>query len=544
MSYKVLALKYRPQTFDEVVGQSHVTTTLINAILADRVAHAILFTGPRGTGKTTIARILARAMNCSKGPGPTPCNHCKTCKDIIEGHCSDVFEIDGASNNSVDQIRDLRENVLYMPATGAYKIYIIDEVHMLSTAAFNALLKTLEEPPDHVLFFFATTEVHKIPATILSRCQRHDLGRVSLEQISNHLSLLCQQEGVVLGQESLDLIAMEADGSIRDSLSLLDRILSAYPGPAIDDDHVRESLGVLDRTLMHDLSSAVFQKDGAALIRMVETVNDAGLDLKKFYSDMILHFRNLNVSKLCGPDNPAVNLPQIERDKLARSVAEHPPLYLGMLLQLLLTEESLVKFSSHTQTAVEMVLLKLIQINPGADLDPIIERLDLLARQIESKLSDLPPDSRAETSAPATPPRAVPDETVQGAPGEEEKTSPPPETKANTWSDFLGRIEKNLPFIFALLSKGQVDPSNPGIIQVKLHHCSAFDRSRLNTKNQELQTLCFELLGKKLEITLMDDPDSPTIPDKISIDLKARQAARNHPLVLDAERIFNGEIIN
>ncbi|MBT3388680.1 MAG: DNA polymerase III subunit gamma/tau, partial [Desulfobacula sp.] len=262
MSYQVLALKYRPQTFDDVVGQPHVTTTLSNAILHDRVAHAILFTGPRGTGKTTIARILAKAMNCKKGPTPLPCNKCKICLDIIEGHCTDVFEIDGASNNSVDQIRDLRENVTYMPSSANNKIYIIDEVHMLSTAAFNALLKTLEEPPEHVMFIFATTEVHKIPATILSRCQRHDLGRISLEMISRHLHDLCKSEGFMLEKQSLDLIAQEADGSIRDALSLLDRVLSAASTKEIKLRCVLDSLGIQDLQVMHDISGAIFENNG------------------------------------------------------------------------------------------------------------------------------------------------------------------------------------------------------------------------------------------------------------------------------------------
>ena len=211
MSYLVLARKYRPQTFEEVIGQDHITRTLANAISSDRVAHAILFSGPRGTGKTTVARILAKTMNCKKGPAPIPCNECRSCKEITSGRAVDVYEIDGASNNSVDQIRELRENVRYMPAHSLYKIYIIDEVHMLSKSAFNALLKTLEEPPSHVMFIFATTEPNKIPITILSRCQRHDFRRISLESISKHMSLLCSKEGKDIKNESLELIAREAD---------------------------------------------------------------------------------------------------------------------------------------------------------------------------------------------------------------------------------------------------------------------------------------------------------------------------------------------
>ena len=578
MSYQVLALKYRPRTFGEVVGQSHVTTTLENAITADRVAHAILFTGPRGTGKTTIARILAKAMNCSKGPTPNPCNSCKICKDIIQGHCSDVFEIDGASNNSVDQIRDLRENVAYMPAIASHKIYIIDEVHMLSTAAFNALLKTLEEPPEHVIFIFATTEVHKIPATILSRCQRHDLGRIPLELIAGHLEMLCKKEGFTIEKQSLDLIALEADGSIRDSLSLLDRILSAFPEKKIDHEKVMENLGVLDRKLMHNISSAVFQKDGAALIGIVEAVSDSGLDLKKFFSDIILHFRNLNVIKLCGQDTPSINLIDLEKKKLAQAVSEFTPNYLGILLQLLLNEESLVKFSSHTKTAVEMVLLKLIQIHPGAQIDEIINKLDLLAQQIDSKLAEpvlaeptKPVLTKAivEKSKQAAPLMAESTLTANNSPGPRENTQVPEmtpsiqlpqtkkiqpdtvlaETEPRTWPIFLSRIENKLPSIFALLSKGQVDDTGTDSVHIELQNCSAFEKTRLTAKKQELQTLCRKFLGKKLEISILAESQaSNNPPDRQNANLRAKQAARNaainHPLVLDAQQIFNGEIIN
>jgi len=563
MSYQVLALKYRPQTFDEVIGQQHVTTTLTNAISQDRVAHAILFTGPRGTGKTTIARILAKAMNCKNGPSSTPCNTCKICKNIIEGHCSDVFEIDGASNNSVDQIRDLRENVTYMPSSAAYKIYIIDEVHMLSTAAFNALLKTLEEPPEHVMFIFATTEVHKIPATILSRCQRHDLNRISLDLISGHLQLLCNREEFSLENQSLDIIAQEADGSIRDALSLLDRILSAAKGGTIEHQQVLDGLGILDRQILHDISAAIFKQDGARLIELIERVNDAGIDLKKYYSDLIVHFRNLNVVKICGKNSPAVNTTESEKEKIFQTTTRLPNDLINTILQILLDQESLVKYSSHTKTAIEMVLLKLIQINPGAQIDQIIGKLDILAKQIGTSPQDPGYRSRSlqdfalengvneEIKTPTVSTTPIESQAPQASmPGPDYHTpstsphQPDGSSTENTWQGFLKKIETTLPFMFALLSKGDMKKKGPDQIRVELKNCSSFDKKRLENKKQELQMICKKMLKKNLSIDIVSEKNTSVQNDQKKKQRQARQAAFNHPLVLEAKKLFDGEIIN
>ncbi len=382
MSYQVLARKYRPQVFADVLGQEPVTQTLVNAITANRVAHAILFTGPRGTGKTSIARILAKSLNCEKGPIPVPCNQCRSCVEITRGHSADVFEIDGASNNSVDQVRDLRENAIYRPSLGMYKIYIIDEVHMLSTAAFNALLKILEEPPSHVIFIFATTEVHKLPATILSRCQRHDLGRVPLSVLVGHLQALCDSEGFSIAPEALEYIAMEADGSVRDSLSLLDRILSAFPNGATDIDLVMESLGVADQKIMQDLSFAVLHQNGAQVMALIEKIDNAGLDLKKFYDQILSHFRDMYIMKIVGPGHRAVNGTQARKELLAKLVEPVEPEYLSMLVDLLLQQESLIRFSAYTRIALETIFLKMIRIRHNANLDAIILQLDQLVEKM------------------------------------------------------------------------------------------------------------------------------------------------------------------
>nr|WP_319395424.1 DNA polymerase III subunit gamma/tau [uncultured Desulfobacter sp.] len=592
MSYQVLALKYRPQTFSEVVGQAHVTTTLTNAISGNRVPHALLLAGPRGTGKTTIARIMAKAMTCQTGPTASPCNECGICKDIINGHCADVFEIDGASNNSVEQIRELRDNVAYMPSAARYKIYIIDEVHMLSVAAFNALLKTLEEPPDHVLFIFATTEVHKIPATILSRCQRHDLSRITLDKICAHLERLCQKEGYTVEKEGLELIALEADGSIRDSLSLLDRILSAGPEREIDRQMIAQRLRGTDRRTLFAISSAVLERNGVQLIDLVAKINDSGMDLKEFYSGIIAQFRNLNIIRLCGKKSPVLNMIETEKLELDRMCHNFSPAYIGMLLDLLLKEESIVRFASHTQTAVEMVLLKMIQIEPEVRLDEIITKVDLLARQMENRLAHTgvnsapiqhdtaartsvqPPakmpgnEPAAPASSPAPRPIPVPDPPpyepeqapmpsgipnyppdASGSFSSPEPASPEPQVQAQqgqaSWPQFMDVLQREHPFIFGLFSKGQADTSASDKVIVTLASCSGFEKSRLNTKTKALTALGEQHLGKTIEVKIENNGQGPkddTISRQAS-QQKAVQAAAGHPMVQHAVRLFDADII-
>ena len=551
MSYQVLALKYRPQTFNEVVGQNHVTDTLANAISLDRVAHAILFTGPRGTGKTTIARILAKAMNCQQGPLPQPCNNCKICKDIIKGHCTDVFEIDGASNNSVDQIRDIRQNVTYMPSSAKYKIYIIDEVHMLSTAAFNALLKTLEEPPARVMFVFATTEAHKIPATILSRCQRHDLSRINLTSISEHLQKLCTQEGYTIEKPSLDLIAQEADGSIRDGLSLLDRVLSSVDTKEIDHGEVLAGLGILDQQIMHDISSAIFNQNGKQIIEAIEKVNNSGIDLKKFYSDIIHHFRNYNIIKICGKETLAANITELEKEKILYGADSLSSGFINNILQILLDKESIVNYSSHTKIAIEMVLLKLLEVNPGAQIDKIINKLDFLSKHIDSTTGQnshkfKPVQKFATNKTFDNKSQAVkePVATTQfqntHSPANEQKIA----TVKKTWQDFLKKIEKKFPFMFVLLSKDCTKEENSKEIVVELKNCSSFDKKRVESKKHGLETICKDLLGKNLTIKVAQTSINRKSIESNKHDNRNRQEAYNHPMVVEATKIFNGEIIN
>ena len=308
MAYEVLARKWRPQQFEDVVGQDHVTRTLSNAIETGRVAHAYIFVGSRGTGKTTTARILAKALNCEKGPTPHPCDQCDSCREIMSGSSLDVIEIDGASNNGVDQVRDLRDNARYAPARDSYKIYIIDEVHMLSNAAFNALLKTLEEPPEHVKFIFATTDVHKVLPTILSRCQRFDLRRISVQDIVTRLRTGCAEEGIEISEDALLAIARGAEGGLRDAESALDQLIS-FRGKKISEEDVLAVFGLVSRHVLEGLVEAIVASDVPKIIQMIAEMDQAGKDLSRIVMELMEHFRNLLVMCYAKNDIEALELP-------------------------------------------------------------------------------------------------------------------------------------------------------------------------------------------------------------------------------------------
>ena len=388
MSYLVLARKYRPQTFDEVIEQSHITKTLSHAIVAGRVAHALLFTGPRGTGKTTIARIVAKALNCRQGPTPTPCNQCASCIEITNANATDVFEIDGASNNSVDQVRELRENIPYMPSKSRYKIYIIDEVHMLSIAAFNALLKTLEEPPTHVLFMFATTEPEKIPVTILSRCQRHDMRRISTSGICEHLTSLCKKEGFTLPLEVLSMISREAGGSMRDAQSLLDQVLSCSDD-AVEYDQILSLFGIIDRKVVFDLATGIFNNNMADILDILANAYQRGQDMRKLYTQIVDHFRNLLVVKIGHNVENLIDLPQQEIDLLKKQGLSRSPYALSQLFDFLFKEEQTVRLATQPKLAIEIIFFRLLRLQPTLSIDELILKLDAL----KSDLPEPPPNS-------------------------------------------------------------------------------------------------------------------------------------------------------
>ena len=377
MSYLVLARKWRPQTFEELMGQGHVTRTLQNAISSGRLAHAFLFTGPRGVGKTSAARILAKAVNCVDGPTPKPCNQCENCVEITNSNAIDVLEIDGASNTGVDNVRELRESVKYLPSKARYRIYIIDEVHMLSTSAFNALLKTLEEPPPHVLFIFATTEPHKIPMTILSRCQGFDFKRIPLAMIFERLREITDSEGIGISEDCLRLIAREAEGSMRDAQSLLDQVVSYSDGEVHEED-VLQLLGVADRSALFDFADAIIEGDTKRCLHLLDGVYTSGYDLERFCKDLLDHFRNLLVVKIEGQTSATLNVPEDAVEAFSKQAGNVGFADLHRWFQILLKALASMNRSPVPKIILEMTLVEMAHLESLLPVDEILARVERL----------------------------------------------------------------------------------------------------------------------------------------------------------------------
>ncbi|HEY4612563.1 MAG TPA: DNA polymerase III subunit gamma/tau, partial [Bacteroidota bacterium] len=384
MSYQVTARKWRPMVFEDVVGQSHVTSTLVNAIKTHRVAHAYIFSGQRGCGKTTTARILARALNCLSPNGTNPDNTCEVCLEITDGRSLDVIEIDGASNRGVEEIRNLRESVRYTPSRGKYKIYIIDEVHMLTKEAFNALLKTLEEPPAHVVFMFATTEIHKVPATILSRCQRFDFRRIATDEIIARLKFIAQEEKITIDDDALLIVAKKGDGSLRDAQSIFDQV-RAFCGNTIGVKDAQTVLNVVDLDLYFRVTDLIKAKDVRGGIDLIDEIIRNGYDIREFLIGLSEHLRNLLVVSTT-QSTQLVETSEPHRKRYQAEAAHFSENDLLRLIKLVLELEGSIRWSSQPRYKLEAGLLQMIKMHGAVRVDELLKQIDDLKKKISNSL--------------------------------------------------------------------------------------------------------------------------------------------------------------
>jgi DNA polymerase-3 subunit gamma/tau len=552
MAYEVLARKWRPQQFDDVVGQTHVTQTLRNAITSDRVAHAYIFVGPRGTGKTTTARILAKALNCQKGGGPTvtPCDQCDSCKEIMSGSSLDVIEIDGASNNSVDQVRDLRESIAFMPARGPFKIYIIDEVHMLSISAFNALLKTLEEPPKHVKFFFATTDPQKVPTTILSRCQRFDLRRITLREIVGQLEKIAKAEQVEIAPDALLAIARGAEGGLRDATGALDQLV-AFRGKKIAEPDVLAVFGLVAHQTLETLAQSVLEGDVATALRVVAELDANGKDLQRLVVELLGYFRDLLVCRYVGD---AAALPDLTDEQIAQlktSAATLEPDRLLRIVELLVEADARMRYALSRRTLLEIALVRGCRAARVASLDEIL-------RSVQAARAEV--GGGAPAAADEAPPARVAEAPARYAAAPAPAPAPRPATPAAPVQDDLAKLTQQWPKLVdhvgsvILLAKKYLMDAQPLSVTAS-HVVIGFDpefaaevENVRNARTQKVvQHALREVLGREVavEFTVRGAAAAPVTPPEGAAPQSAPKDKREwhkHPAVNNVLEAFNGDI--
>lgn len=501
MSYTALYRKWRPTSFEEVRGQDHIVKTLKNQINSGRIGHAYLFCGTRGTGKTSIAKIFARAVNCEHPVDGSPCGECSMCRQIAAGASLNVVEIDAASNNGVENIRDIREQVQYPPTDGRYRVYIIDEVHMLSIGAFNALLKTLEEPPSYVIFILATTEVHKIPITILSRCQRYDFKRISIDTIAGRLSELTQAEQIDVDDRALRYVARAADGSMRDALSLLDQCVAFHFGEKLTYDNVLEVLGAVDNRVFSKLFQAVLASDTKACIREIEEMIIQGRDLSQLVNDFVWYMRNLLIAKTTDEPGDMLDMSEENLAVLKEEAAGVDTETLMRYIRIFSELSGQLRYASQKRILVEIAFIKLTTPSMEQNLDSILQRITLL----EQKMQEMPDNLQKLASlAPAAGQAASSKTAVVETPPEPKTVSLPPAQyedlmlmrkewgRIASLSQLVGSIRLSLP-------KTSVEPAGEGCLCIVCTDENTFGIINREPELKNLQEVVQEKYKKTLQ---------------------------------------------
>lgn len=501
MAYQSLYRKWRPQVFEDIIGQKHITQTLMNAISLNRISHAYIFSGPRGVGKTTTARILAKSLNCEKGTTPHPCNKCERCIRITEGYSMDVIEIDGASNRGIDDIRDLRNKVKFAPAEGKYKVYIIDEVHMLTTEAFNALLKTLEEPPSHVIFIFATTAPHKIPNTILSRCQWFNFRRISLEDIINKLKMIIKDEKLEIDDQTLNIIARSSTGSMRDAESILDQII-AYCGKEITLQNVREVLGIIEEDVFFNFVDTIINNDTVKGIEIVNRIADLGGDASQFIKNLMEYVHNLSLIKVCKPE--ILNFQGIFTEDRERLLKQSKLIKLGKLFNIvdyLAEVERKMKYTHNPWLLLEMLVLK---FTAGEDYSSKEIEKDKDEGYLDlSKNKDLvKSDSiKVKTREEIPPKKKIQDKTKKGSFIQTKEVSTNLDLN-QVWPIILNKLKKTKMSVYSFIIVNNLITIENDKLIIGFNKKYIFHKESLEKKNNKtlLQELIKEEMGRLLAI--------------------------------------------
>lgn len=503
MEHQSLYRKWRPQTFEDIIGQKHITQTLINAISLNRISHAYIFSGPRGVGKTTTARILAKSLNCEKGPTPYPCNKCERCIRITNGYSMDVMEIDGASNNGVDSIRELRSKVNFAPAEGRYKIYIIDEVHMLSQGAFNALLKTLEEPPPHVIFIFATTDSHKIPDTILSRCQWFNFRRISLADIVTKLKMIVKDEKLNIDDKTLNIIARSSTGSMRDAESALDQII-AYCGKDITSQSVREVLGIIEEEVFFDFMEAIIKNDTLRGIEIINRTSDLGEDASQFIKNLMEYVHNLSLAKVCQKE--ILNLKGIITEDRERLLKQSKKIKLEKLFNIVnyLTEvERKMRYTRHPWILLEMLVIK-FTAGENYFLKEVKEEKDKHFSDFSAKKNVSGSDEKNTVTREEAPPKKKIRDKVKT---KEDSPTQAKEVSADldfnqAWTKILNKIKKTKMAVYSFIIANNLITIENNKLIIGFNKKYTFHKESLEKQNNKilLQDLIKEETGRFLAI--------------------------------------------
>ncbi len=543
MSYLVLARKHRPQTFADVVGQQLVVRILRNGLARNRVAHAMIFSGVRGVGKTTLARIMAKALNCQSESDVKPCDQCESCQEIRKGSAVDLHEIDGASNRGIQEIRELKENIRFFPVKSSYKIIIIDEVHMLTTEAFNALLKTLEEPPEHVFFMFATTEIHKVPLTILSRCQRLELTRVGQDELAGFFRRIAGEEGVTVSEEALALIAREADGSVRDGLSLLDQIFS-FAGSEVEARDVVQVLGLVDREVFVDLARCLLAGDLAQSLTLLDNSYAAGLDLKRFAADLLGCFRSLLVCRTCAEARGMLAVTDNDFTRLSDLAADYSQETLARYFQLLLQGMEKMQYSARPRLMIELAFIRMVQAGEIEPASVLLQRLEEVIG--DGSIADAAPLKKKIIERPSSPlegDKPVPEPVKPKAPPAPAPAPAPATQVVRDWAGFADYVKDRKPWMGQVLRLAE----NPGEVDSELliKFANASDGKLLATaENMKFLTeYAQDFFQRELRLRVVTgDVESADNDDDKGSPQEERRALANDPLVQVAADVFNGRV--